>query len=313
MRLDRWLRGRLVGVPQGRIARLLRTGQIRVNGSRARVDRRLVSGEQVRMPPFALGRSDVPPARPPVAPGDIEWFDRAVLYRDESVLAIDKPSGLAVQGGTGQRRCVDDIASAWMGERARTAPRLVHRIDRETSGVLLLALNRSAAVALARSFRERRVQKIYWAAVETAPKPRMGSLSTPLALEERAGERRMRVASRADPGARDALTEYVTLAVAEQGDCAWLALRPRTGRMHQLRSHLAAAGCPILGDTRYGAARGHRGVRRLCLHAHTLAFPHPVHGATVVVSAAMDEDLRNLWQEMGWKEAEVPVDPFPTP
>ncbi len=311
MRLDRWLRHRFTGLPQGRIGKLLRTGQVRVNGGRAKPNRRLSAGEQVRVPALRPVAPATSPYRPPVSPDDVRMFERLVLHRDGSVLAINKPAGLAVQGGSGQSRSVDRIASAWVGDRGG-APRLVHRIDRDTSGVLLLGLNRQAAVALAASFRDRRVRKTYWAAVSGAPSPASGAIGVALAPDDRMGRRRMREATEGESGAREACTEYATLSVAEEGECAWLALRPHTGRTHQLRSHLATVGCPILGDGRYGTmARMREGIaRRLCLHARSLSFPHPDGAAMTTIVAPMDDSLSCMWKRMGWVEADAPDDPF---
>ena len=316
MRLDRWLRHRFCGLPQDRIGKLLRTGKIRVDGRRAKVNARLSVGEQVRVPFLYSVDKGRYGSEPGSQSRDVRIFNRLLLYRDRSVLAINKPSGLAVQGGTGQRKSVDRIAAKWIGKGA-DAPRLVHRIDHETSGVLLLALNRQAAVALTASFRDRQVRKTYWAAVQCAPSPARGVITSPLARVPGAGARRMRVASPGEPGAREAFTEYATLCVAapdigSRDGCAWLALRPHTGRTHQLRSHLAAMGCPILGDRRYGAdvASSSERVQRLCLHARSLTFPHPESGAMTVVSAPMDDGMGDLWERMRWREADVPDDPF---
>ena len=312
MRLDRWLRRRFCGLPHARIGKLLRTGQIRVNGSRAQTSRRISAGDQVRMPPLRVAENAATLSASGVSPGDVRMFERLVLYRDRSLLAINKPSGLAVQGGTGQGRSVDRIAQAWAGTAGDT-PRLVHRLDRDTSGVLLLALNRRSAVALSAAFRERRMRKTYWAAVAALPTPSRGAIAAPLAADMRTGRRQMRIASVGEPGAQDALTEYVTLATGEAGEHAWLALRPHTGRTHQLRSHLAAAGCPILGDARYRSPgrRGVAKVRRLCLHARSLEFPHPESGAMTRVCAPMDDALVEIWERMDWVESDAPDDPFP--
>ena len=312
MRLDRWLRGRFQGLPQGRIGKLLRTGQIRVNGGRARASCRLDGGDRVRVPPLRPADAGERRFVRPATPGDVRMFERIVLLRDRSVLAINKPAGLAVQGGSGQSRSVDRIALAWVGDRG-DSPRLVHRIDRDTSGVLLLGLNRRAAVGLAAAFRERRVRKTYWAAVESAPSPPSGVISAPLAPDRRTGRRRMRIAAPGDTDVQEALTEYATLAVSDRGACAWLALRPHTGRTHQIRSHLAAVGCPVLGDAFYGnRVPVEEGIpSRLFLHARMLEFPHPDSGEAIAVAAPVDDAMGDVWKRMGWVEADAPDDPFP--
>ena len=310
MRLDRWLRGRVAGLTQGRIGRMLRKGSIRVNGHRARVDRRLAEGDRVRLPPIA----PAPPVRKPEAveldAAAMRRFAALVLYRDAHLLAINKPAGLAVQGGTGQRQSVDAMARAWIGADA-AAPRLVHRIDRETSGVLLLALGRPAAAALAAAFRQRLTGKTYWAVVQGVPEPAAGRLGMPLTAERVAGERRMRPAATGEAGAVEATSDYATVATSPDRRLAWLALRPHTGRMHQLRSHMAAIGCPVLGDRRYGGAAGRDAdPGRLCLHARRLTFPHPAHGGPMAVTAPTDAALRQWWRRMQWRETDAPDDPF---
>jgi 23S rRNA pseudouridine955/2504/2580 synthase len=230
-----------------------------------------------------------------------------VLHLDEDLIVIDKPAGLAVQGGTGTERHLDALLDALRFD-ARERPRLVHRLDRDTSGVLVLARSAAVAARLAEAFRGKATRKVYWAAVVGLPKPRSGRIDQALAkLPGRLGER---VVPDEDEGKR-AVTWYRTVAHAG-AKLAWLALQPITGRTHQLRAHCAALGTPILGDGKYGAAAAHpAGVpqpRRLHLHARALALPRP-RGGTLVVTAPLPPHMRETWAFLGFEEAAEP-DPF---
>ncbi|MDE2487364.1 MAG: RluA family pseudouridine synthase, partial [Alphaproteobacteria bacterium] len=246
VRLDRWFRRRWPHLTQGQLARLIRSGQVRVNGGRAKPDTRLDPGDQVRVPPLP----EAPPAgeRERIDARDAAFARSLVIYEDEEVLALNKPSGLAVQGGTKTTRHVDRLLSAW-GEGLER-PRLVHRLDRDTSGVLVLGKTPGAAAKLAGAFAKRRTEKIYWALVAGLPKPGEGVLELPLA-KKGVGDREMMVpADPKDPRAETAETEFVTLSRAAD-KVAWMALWPHTGRTHQLRAHMLAMGHPILGDPKY--------------------------------------------------------------
>ena len=308
IRLDRWFRRHFPGLGHGRLEKLLRTGQVRVDGRRAQASDRIAPGQRIRVPP--LGDLSTPPPRsepPAPRPRDIEMIRRAVLHKDDDIIVIDKPAGLAVQGGTNTERHLDALLDALRFE-AKERPRLVHRLDRDTSGVLVLARSAAAASKLAAAFRGRATRKIYWAAVVGLPKPRRGRIDQPLAkLPGPAGER---VAPDEEEGKR-AITYYRT--VSHAGDkVAWLALQPVTGRTHQLRAHAAGMGTPILGDGKYGAAAAHpSGVpqpRKLHLHARALALPHP-RGGTLVVTAPLPAHMKETWAFFGFDASEEP-DPF---
>jgi 23S rRNA pseudouridine955/2504/2580 synthase len=270
LRLDRWFKRRFPELGHGRLEKLLRTGQIRVEGRRARSNTRLESGQRVRVPPLgevetAPGRV---PARPVVAEREARALQAAVLYKDDDVLAINKPAGLAVQGGTGLDRHLDAMLDALQFEAAER-PRLVHRLDRDTSGVLLLARHVRAAAELAEAFRRKDCRKLYWAVVAGVPKQASGRIDLALAkLPGRAGERMA-----PDEEGKVAVTEYRVLDHAGKR-AAWLELRPLTGRTHQLRAHCAALDTPILGDRKYGGAAatlpGGEIARRLHLHARSI-------------------------------------------
>jgi 23S rRNA pseudouridine955/2504/2580 synthase len=307
IRLDRWFHRHFPGLAHGRLEKLLRTGQVRVDGRRAKAGDRVAPGQKIRVPP--LGDLSSRPARegpPSPRPRDIAMLERAVLHIDDDLIIIDKPPGLAVQGGTHTERHLDAMLDALCFGKER--PRLVHRLDRDTSGVLVLARSAPAAAKLAAAFRDKATRKIYWAAVVGLPKPRRGRIDQPLAkLPGPAGER---VAFDEEEGKR-AVTYYRT--VSHAGDkLAWLALQPVTGRTHQLRAHCVALGTPILGDGKYGAAAAHpAGVpnaRKLHLHARALSLPHP-RGGRLVVSAPLPAHMKETWAFFGFDEADE-LDPF---
>jgi 23S rRNA pseudouridine955/2504/2580 synthase len=307
IRLDRWFHRHFPGLGHGRLEKLLRTGQVRIDGRRAKAGDRIAPGQLIRVPP--LGDLSVRPERegpPPVRPRDIAMLERAVLHIDDDLIVIDKPPGLAVQGGTNTERHLDAMLDALRFGKER--PRLVHRLDRDTSGVLVLARSAAVAAKLAGAFRDKATRKIYWAAVAGLPKPRRGRIDQPLAkLPGPAGER---VAPDEDEGKR-AVTYYRT--VSNAGDkLAWLALQPITGRTHQLRAHCVALGTPILGDGKYGAAAAHpAGVpnaRKLHLHARALSLPHP-RGGRLTVTAPLPPHMKETWAFFGFDEADE-RDPF---
>jgi 23S rRNA pseudouridine955/2504/2580 synthase len=310
IRLDRWFRRHYPQLSHGRLQKLLRTGQVRVDGRRAEAGLRLRPGQAIRVPP--LGEAPARPAaeRWPVPAAEAGRLRRTVLHLDDQVIVIDKPAGLAVQGGTGTSRHLDAMLDA-LAFGAKERPRLVHRLDRDTSGVLVLARTARAAAQLAEAFRRKETRKIYWAIVAGRPKPPAGRIDAALAKRlGRQGERVM-AADADDADARRAVTLYATLDAA--GDrAAWLALWPVTGRTHQLRAHCALIGTPILGDAKYGAAAkaalGPAPARRLHLHARAIELPHPA-GGTLRVAAPLPAELRKTWTLLGFDPGR-PDDPF---
>ena len=322
-RLDRWLRRRFPDLTQGRIEKACRKGEIRVDGARAKPATRIAEGQGVRVPPLPAATPPAPPPPDEVSDADARMMRAAVLYRDDHLVAINKPPGLPTQGGTGQRRHVDGLAAALAegGER----PRLVHRLDKDTSGVLLLARTRAIAKALADAFRARSTRKIYWAACAGVPSPSMGTIRWGLVKDGREGAEKMRTVHPgevgATPGAQRATTDYAVLD-ALGTRAAWVALVPVTGRTHQLRAHMGALGHPIAGDGKYGgsgatnpgdgwgASLGAAVSRKLHLHARHLSFDHPVTGARLTVTAPLPEHMARTWDLLGWDAADVPADPF---
>ena len=301
-RLDRWFRRHYPGIGHGRLEKLLRTGQIRVNGKRARAGTRLAPGDRVRVPPLPDPGEDRARRRPaPLDDADADMVQAAVIYRDDDVIALNKPPGLAVQGGSRVRRHLDGMLDALRFEAAE-APRLVHRLDRDTSGVILLARHAHAARELTALFRTRDLQKLYWALVVGVPKPAQGRIDAPLAKRqagagERAGER---MVATAEGGAR-AVTDYALVESAGR-QLSWLALMPRTGRTHQLRAHTVSAfGFPIVGDGKYGgeAAFPPGFEPRLHLHARALELPRG-RKAPLVLTAPLPPHMAASWRFLGF-------------
>lgn len=310
VRLDRWFKRRWPHLNHVQIQKLTRSGQIRVDGGRAKPETRLMAGAEVRVPPLPEEPQPGADGRPNISPREVAYAKSLVLYEDEEVLALNKPSGLAVQGGTKTVKHVDRLLSAW-GE-GLDRPRLVHRLDRDTSGVLLMGKTPAAAARLSGAFAKRRARKTYWAIVAGAPKPAEGVIE--LALAKRGvGDREMVVP--ADPkeaGAEPAETEYVTLSRAGHR-ATWMALRPYTGRTHQLRAHMKAIGHAILGDPKYGDAASvplGEGLK-LQLHARRLTLPHPSIG-TLTLEAPISPEMAAGFARFGFDEHEADAEPFDT-
>lgn len=307
-RLDRWFRRRFPELTHVRLQKLLRTGQIRVDGKRVESSTRLVAGQSVRVPP--LGEAAHPSAAPerrPVGERDAAEIRGRVLFRDEWVIVVDKPAGLAVQGGSGTTRHLDGMldALAFDGER----PRLVHRLDRDTSGVLVLARTVQAARRLAEYFRGKRARKYYWAITVGVPSERRGRIDA--ALAKQAGARGERVALDDDDG-RQAVSLYAVIEHAADR-AAWVALWPLTGRTHQLRVHMAAIGAPILGDGKYGGPEaqipGGEVGHGLHLHARRIILPHPSGRGRIDVVAPLPPHMRETWRSFDFN-ARDDGDPF---
>lgn len=306
VRLDRWFKRRWPHLNHIQLQKLTRSGQIRVDGARAKPDTRLQAGSQVRVPP--LPDAPTPRVKGEIDPRDVAYAKSLVIYEDEEVLALNKPSGLAVQGGTKTTRHIDGLLSAW-GE-GMERPRLVHRLDRDTSGVLVLGKSPAAAAKLAGAFAKRKTQKIYWALVTGLPKPGDGVLQLPLA-KKGVGDREMMVpADPKDPRAESAETEFVTLARAAD-KVAWMALWPHTGRTHQLRAHMLAMGHPILGDPKYKneASGALSGELKLQLHARRLVLPHPSRGS-LLLEAPLGKEMKAGFERFGFDEHEADPEPF---
>jgi 23S rRNA pseudouridine955/2504/2580 synthase len=302
LRLDRWFKQHFPGVTHARLQKWLRTGQVRVDGKRAKASVRLVPGQVIRVPP---GADDRPPdAKKSSAPSQaVGEADRAalleaVLYRDDDVIVIDKPPGLAVQGGSKTRRHLDGMLDVLRFD-AKEKPRLVHRLDKDTSGVLVLARTRQSAAYLTRAFRTRDVHKLYWAIVVGVPKLKSGVIEAALVKGKRPDGERMA----ADPeGGKAAKTIYRVIDHAGRR-AAWLELEPLTGRTHQLRIHCAEIGTPILGDGKYGGGGafldGIMAARKIHLHARAISLPS-ADGRTISIEAPLPDYMAETWRSLGF-------------
>lgn len=300
MRVDRFLAARFPQLSFSYIQRIVRKGELRVNGRRVETKDRLEAGQAVRVPPLKL---DQPRPVAPRAQDDIRAYLASItLYEDADVLVLAKPAGLAVQGGSGMKKHVDGMLAA-LTDAEGQRPRLVHRLDKDTSGCLLVAKTRFAAAALARTFRSRAARKIYWAVVAGVPKPRQGRVSTYLAKDERADESVMRIARHGEKGATHAVSYYAVIDTMAQ-KLAWLSMKPVTGRTHQLRVHAAEIGHPIIGDPKYFDVENWDlpgGIQnRLHLHARRLVVPHPRGRGTIDVSAPLPAHMEQTFNLLGW-------------
>lgn len=306
MRLDRWFKAHYPGLGFGHLQKLLRSGQIRVDGGRAKADMRIKAGQKVRVPPIDVDRAGAEPAttRSLRADSDEAALMKLLLHEDPKVFVFNKPAGLAVQGGSGVVRHVDAMLDA-LRNRKGEKPRLVHRLDRDTSGVLVVARTRQAAMKLGEAFRGRDAKKTYWALVKGVPKNRSGKISTWLVKEQTQDGDRMRVAKHGEPDSDHAVSHYRIIDQAGQ-NLSWLEMEPYTGRTHQLRVHAAHIGCPILGDPKYFKADQNwefpGGMQnRLHLHARRIVIPHP-DGGSIDVTAPLPAHMRQSWNLIGFDE-----------
>jgi 23S rRNA pseudouridine955/2504/2580 synthase len=303
MRVDRFLEARFPGLSFSHIQRIIRKGQLRVDGKRVEPKDRLEAGQSVRIPPLRLD-PDKPRGEGAQDGGKMAetraFLKSITLYEDDDVMVLNKPMGLAVQGGSGTTRHIDGMLGAIQTKDGQR-PRLVHRLDKDTAGCLLVAKSRFAAAALAKTFRSRSARKIYWALVPGVPKPRQGRISTYLAKEERQDDSVMRVAKHGDEGASHAITYYAVVETAAQR-IAWLSLKPVTGRTHQLRVQLAHIGHPIVGDPKYFDIENWQlpgGMQnRLHLLARRIAVPHP-RGGIIDVTAPLPPHMQQSWSLIG--------------
>ena len=309
MRLDRWLKAHFPALPHSLVQKLMRTGQIRVNGGRVKPDRRLETGDEVKIRRLleldnagTEAQATLSP-KPPLglSKADRKFIENIILFEDDELMVLNKPYGIAVQGGTKTKRHIDGML-AGMEDRFKDRPRLVHRLDRDTSGVLLVAKTRSAASRLGRVFQTRSAQKIYWALTKGVPKPAQGKIDAALVKASGPDGDRVR---KARPGEQDsaqsAITHYSVIESAG-AKLAWASLKPVTGRQHQLRAHLAIIGTPIVGDQKY---EGDKNLpvdgldMKLHLHARRLIIPRD-EGERLDISAPMPDHMKASWGLLGF-------------
>lgn len=306
MRLDRWFRVHFPEVGYTYLQKLLRSGQIRVDSKRAQANDRLTVGSEIRVPaiirqPKAKGTGLKPP--PGLSKGDRDQIEKMILYEDHDVLVLNKPFGLAVQGGTGTRKHIDGMLEGMADRFGGERPRLVHRIDRDTTGILLVALNRESAAKLGRTFQTRSAAKTYWALVKGVPKPPQGKIEAALVKASGPDGDRVR---KALPGEQDkamhATTHYSVIDRAAH-KAAWVSLKPVTGRQHQLRAHMHMIGHPIVGDNKYEGdvnMPAENIEKKLHLHARRLIIPHPRTGDKIDVTAPLPPHMQATWDLLGF-------------
>ncbi len=331
MRLDRWFKLHFPDLAFGHLQKLLRTGQVRVEGKRVKSDTRLEPDQIVRIPPLdkdanpgergaratvsgdvrdeggiriASAKGNIAPQSLKVSRSgtDAQFIKSITLYEDKEMMVLNKPPGLAVQGGSGTIRHVDGMLDA-LRDRDGQRPRLVHRLDKDTSGCLVIAKTRIAAATLAKSFRTRSTRKIYWALVAGVPRVKQGRVSTYLAKgEDEHGDAKMVVAQHGDDGADHAVTYYAVVDTSAQ-KLAWLSLKPVTGRTHQLRAHAVHIGHPIVGDPKYFDIQNWElpgGMQnKLHLLARRIVIPHPATGKPVDVTAPLPPHMLQSWNLLG--------------
>lgn len=301
IRVDRWFRRHYPGVTHGLLEKLLRKGDVRLDGKRAKAADRVATGQMLRLPPQIVHAAP-PPDRQQAAAKPMGSLTDRILYMDKHVIVLDKPSGLATQGGSGLTRHVDGMLDSLKFERG-TRPKLVHRLDRDTSGVLLVARTALAASGLAEALRHRDASKVYWALVRGVPPKPHGIIKAALAKKGGEGphgrDERMTVSQ--DDDAKFALTEYAVMGQAGQ-EFTWVAARPVTGRTHQIRVHLASLGTPIVGDFKYGGqdVKGKGAIAdRLHLHARSIDIARP-DGTRLQVSAPLPPHMAQSWALLGF-------------
>ena len=317
IRIDRWFKRHYPNVTHVLLEKLLRKGEIRLDGKRAKAADRIVAGQSMKLPPQVVHAKA--PEKPetktqahPLATKDMGSLADRILYMDKQVIVIDKPPGLATQGGSGLTKHVDGMLDSLQYEKP-TRPKLVHRLDRDTSGVLLVARTAQAASGLSQSLALRDTSKVYWALVRGVPKQKNGVVKAALVKEGGHGPRgrdeRMTVSE--DDDAKFALTEYAVIGTAGT-EIAWVAARPITGRTHQIRVHMASLGTPIVGDFKYGGtdARPSGAIPdKLHLHARSIDIGRP-DGGRLQAIAPLPPHMIKSWKLLGF-DPDDRRDPFP--
>ncbi len=303
MRLDRWFKLHFPQVTFAYLNKLTRTGQVRVGAGRCKTNTRLVQGQDIRVPPLAFDTrpADAPKTDvKPLSKEERRFFESMILHEDKDIYVLNKPSGFAVQGGTKTHHHLDGLLMG-LGAEKGERPLLVHRLDRDTSGVIVIAKRRAVASALGKLFATRNVKKTYWAVVKGVPHPMQGRIDVALVKAKSEEGDRMRASREGEEDDEQrAVTQYAVLDHAAK-IAAWMSLRPQTGRQHQLRAHMDHLGTPIFGDNKYNGDRNlPDGVEnQLHLHARRLVFPHP-RGGTVDVTAPLPEHMLRTFELFGF-------------
>ncbi len=297
-RLDRWLKKCVPELPYMLAQKLIRKGAIRVDGKRGKADTRLNTGQEIRLPPM---EDKVRPKPYNLPPEDVALIKSFVIYDDGDLVAINKPSGLASQGGGGEKRHIDGMSAA-LTNKKDMPPRLVHRLDKATSGVMLMARSPEAVRALGDAFKNRDIRKTYWAITAGIPEQKDGTVRAPIGKVK--GPIKDKMVIDEEEG-RMGITDFIQ--IDRMGSAAaFMAFWPRTGRTHQIRVHAAdILNCPILGDSKYGGhnsedLEGLKIPKRLHLHAQRMVLDHPLEKKTLDLTAPLPDDLKKSWKAMGF-------------
>ncbi len=305
-RLDRWFKRRFPMVGFGSLQKAVRKGQVRVDGKKVKTGDVLTEGAVVRVPPFADEQQHNVrvPKKITLTKRERAEIKSIILYEDDAMLILNKPWGLAVQGGTGQIRSLDEDLNAYYSEE-KVTPKLIHRLDRDTSGVIVVAKTLKASQALAASLKAGKFDKEYWAMVVGEPLEREGFIYQSIAKVQSGKAEKMQVV---EEGGKEAITEYEQLAKDTNVGIAWLRLVPKTGRTHQLRVHCSWMGCPVLGDGKYriGKQRFEDLSGRMHLHARRLRFPHPFTGKPFEIFAPASEHMQATCAILGFDLPRTP-------
>jgi 23S rRNA pseudouridine955/2504/2580 synthase len=299
VRLDRWFKRNLPQIGFAMVSRWARTGQIRVDGKRAKPEDRLQAGQILRVPPGGESKDRGPRKRVELTDEEIAQAESMLITQDKAAIALNKPPGLATQGGTGMKNHVDRLLDAFADEN-QPRPRLIHRLDKDTSGVLLVARTPGSAAFFSKRFSGRSAKKIYWALVVGVPEVQEGVIEAALAKQPGTGGEKMHVD---EAGGQPAKTRYRVVDRAGNR-AAWVELQPFTGRTHQLRVHMAAIGHPIVGDGKYGGPDAFLTgsiSRKMHLHARRLIIDHP-DGAPLDVVADLPEHFAASMAQLGFDE-----------
>ena len=310
IRLDRWFKRNLPAIGFATISRWARTGQIRVDGGRAKPEDRLAAGQVLRVPPGGEAKNKANKARRPLTEDEVQTARDMVIRETPSAIVLNKPPGLATQGGSKTTKHVDGLLDAFVTEDDQPRPRLVHRLDKDTSGVLLIARTPGSAASYSKRFSGRSARKVYWALVVGVPEVREGTIDAPLAKQPGTGGEKMHVD---EENGQTAKTRYRVVERAGTR-AAWVELEPLTGRTHQLRVHMAAIGHPIVGDGKYGGQDAFlTGAisRKMHLHARRLIIGTPERkstdtqtgGGKLDVTADLPEHFAASMEALGFEES----------
>lgn len=310
IRLDRWFKRHFPDVAHGMLSKELRKGAVRLDGKKAEANTRIVEGQELSYPELFVtiatpGKAPKKEKGSHIPAGAVKDLEKYILFEDAHMIVLNKPSGLAVQGGSGQKESVDDILAARARAKGEESPKLVHRLDRDTSGVLVLGKTAKDAGLLAASFAKKTAEKYYWALIIGVPNIEAGTINLPLMKREVGKDSRMQRVQEDEKG-KHAITHYRVVDRAAM-KLAWVELLPVTGRTHQLRVHMESIGHPIVGDGKYGGAEafldGGEIIPQMHLHARKLILPWK--GKTISFEAPLTGHMKQSWKLFQFAEPRV--------